>query len=134
MAYEILESSGRPPLILTPTTTVYSGSFRVGPRGRVVVQVRGADAEPFTFWLPDAPPLSPGEPEPGVWAEAFLVQAVITGDSGFPVGVRGVSVGFAPDPRGGPARWLLLQGGAFATGGLVVGYRVTVQRSAVPSV
>jgi hypothetical protein len=77
VAYQVLESVTQPPLALTPTTTVYTGSIRIGPTGGVIVQVQG--------------------------------------------------------PRGGDSRWLMLQGAAYAMGGLVINYRVSVQ-SAPPTV
>lgn len=77
MAYQVLESVAHPVLVLTPTTSVYTGSIRLGPTGGLIMQVPGAPAEEFGHFLPDVPPLPPGEPEPGVWAEAAIAQAVI---------------------------------------------------------
>ena len=132
MAYPILEAAPRPPLDLTPTTRIYSGSFRIGPAGSVVVSVRGAPGEEFVYFLPDAPALGPQEPEPRTWGEVFMVQAVITGDS-FPLGAYQVVTGYVPDPRGGGVRWLAVRGYAYAMGGLVLGYRVTVQAAEPPT-
>jgi hypothetical protein len=128
MAYQVLESVAHPVLVLTPTTSVYTGSIRLGPTGGLIMQAAGAPAEEFGHFLPDVPPLAAGEPEPGVWAEAAIAQAVIAGSKAFPVGVQQVRASYVADPRGGDSRWLMLQGGAHAMGGLVIAYRVTVQR------
>ena len=132
MAYPILEAQPRPPLDLTPTTRVYSGSFRIGPSGGLVVSIRGVPGEEFMYFLPDASPLRSYDPEPSTWGEVFVVQAVITGDS-FPLGAYPVVTAYVPDPRGGDVRWLAIRGHAYAMGGLVLGYRVTVQTPEPPA-
>ena len=129
MAYEILELSTQPPLALTPTTTVFTGIARIGRTGTVVVSSTAA-AEEFGFFLPDAPPLAEGEPEPRVWVEAGLTWGVPvpSNSAAFPIGIDRIGTAYLPDPRGGAVRWLNVSGTAFANRSIRIGYRVTIQR------
>jgi len=128
VAYQVLESVAHPPLVLTPATTVYTGTIRIGPTSGFIVQIHGAAAEEFGHFPPDVPPLLAGHPEPAVWVETSIALGVIAGDGAFPLGVQHVRAGYVPDPRGGDARWLMVHGAAHAMGGLVLNYRITVQQ------
>ncbi|WP_049575653.1 hypothetical protein [Nonomuraea sp. SBT364] len=129
MPYEILELTAHPALVLTPTTTVYSGVVRVGHNARIQMWRSNEPATEFSFYPPDVPALGEGAAAPLVWAEAQVMWFVPgTQSSGhFPIGVEWVSAAYTADPRGGPARWLLVSGAAHASAGLRLAYRVTVQ-------
>ncbi|MET9340772.1 hypothetical protein [Nonomuraea sp. NPDC003804] len=129
MAYDILELIANPALALTPTTTVHSGVVRVGHNARIQVWRSNEPATEFGFYPPDMPPLAEGVPAPLIWAEAQVMWFVPgTQSSGhFPIGVERISAAYTPDPRGGPARWLLVSGAAHASAGLRLAYRITVQ-------
>lgn len=129
MAYEILELTPNPALTLTPTTTVYSGVVRVGQTSRIQVFRSDEPATEFGFYPPDVPALQDGAPPPRIWAEAQVMWFVPgTQSSGhFPIGVERIAAAYTPDPRGGPAHWLLVNGAAHTSAGLRLGYRITIQ-------
>jgi hypothetical protein len=124
MTLGILEVAPHPPLPLTSTTTVFSGTARLGKEGMAYV-VRGQVPEEFGFFIPDAPPLDEAAPVPRVLAEAHLMFLDII-DARYQTGVDRVTAAYLPDPRGGPARWLHCSGTACAARPIRIGYRITV--------
>lgn len=129
VAYEILELTANPALVLTPATTVYSGIVRIGHKTRVLMIRSGAPATDFGFYPPEIPPLTEGEGTPKIWVEAQVTWFIPAGGTGgrFPVGVEWIAASYTPDPRGGMDRWLLINGAAHANAGLRLAYRVTMQ-------
>jgi hypothetical protein len=124
-----------PPLVLSPTTTVYTGTVRLGSGG-VAVVVRGQQSgQQFGFFLPETTPLAEGAATPTLRAEAYLTSLVMVGAPGarFDLGVDQVVASYQPDPRGGSARWLHLSGVVSAPLQLQLGYRVTVQTAGEPA-
>lgn len=124
MTYAVLEAVPNPPLRLTPTTTVFSGTVRLGKEGAGFV-VRGQAPEDFGFFVPDTPPLDGAGQAPQVWAEMHLMFLDII-DARYQLGVDRVTAGYLPDPRGGTARWLHCSGTASAARPIRAGYRITV--------
>lgn len=129
MTYAVLEAVPSPSLRLTSTTTVFSGTVRLGKEEKVFV-VRGQPPEGFGFFVPDAPPLDGTGEAPQVWAEMHLMFLDII-DVRY-VGVDRVTAGYLPDPRGGTARWLHCSGMASAPHPIRVGYRITVSAPLAP--
>ncbi|MFD6449444.1 hypothetical protein ACFQ9R_31150 [Nocardia sp. NPDC056541] len=115
-----------PPLRLTPVCTVYSGIVRLAMTGRFL-QSHRAPADEFGAFVPHVAPLPGNEPEPQVWAEAYVMSTVSSAAGGFPAGVDYVRAAYLADPRGGTDRWLHLGGAAHIGKGLTLGYRITVQ-------
>lgn len=130
MAYSVSDLRAHPPLTLSATATVFTGTAKLGSDGTAVV-MRGQAGQPFGFFLPGTTPLEEGADVPAVWAEAYLIAVVMIGHPGMrvDVGVDQVAATFQPDPRGGTACWLHLSGVASAPLPLRIGYRVTVQQS-----
>lgn len=124
MTYAVLETIPNPPLSLTPTTTVFSGTVKLGRQG-LSYAMRGEPAQEFGFFVPDAPPLDAAAGPPTIWAEAYLMHLMVTNNRQ-EIGVERVSAGYLPDPRGGTARWLHCGGLVHAPFPLRLGYRVTV--------
>lgn len=106
-------------------TVVHSGRARVGREGMAMVK-RGAPAEPFSFWVPDASPLPRGAAEPeAIAVEIWLMQGQAA-NTGNLIGVEQVAAAFEPDPREAGSRWLLVSGTAHAGFPITIGYRVTL--------
>ncbi|QIS03897.1 hypothetical protein F5X71_17620 [Nocardia brasiliensis] len=125
MAFQ-LELRPAPPLPLTPECLVHTGIARLFVTG-MLVQGSGAPPEQFGFFVPTAPALPAGAPEPRLLAEAYLMTGIATSTSGnFPFGVEYAQAAYAPDPRGGTDRWLYLSGAAYIGREIRIGYRVTV--------
>jgi hypothetical protein len=122
---EILELKAQPPLVLTPTTTVYNGMFRVGQRGPRMMTSGGAGQQ-FGFFVPEVPPLDETDEPPAAWPEVYLVLATVMQPS-YDLGIEEVTAAYLPDPRGGTARWLHCGGMAHAPYPVRLGYRITVQ-------
>lgn len=131
MTYAVLEAIPYPPLRLTPTTTVFSGTVRLGREGAGFV-VRGQPPEDFGFFVPETPPLEGAGEAPQVWAEMYLMYLDII-DARYQLGVDRVSAGYLPDPRGGAARWLHCSGMASAARPIRAGYRITVSTPPAPA-
>lgn len=129
MSYDILELQAQPPLVLTPTTTVYTGTVRLGQQGARFVQ-SGQAGQEFGFFVPEVPPLAEAAEPPAVWPEVYVVLATFMQPS-YELGVDRVVAAFLPDPRGGSARWLHCGGMAYAPYPVVIGYRITVQQHVV---
>ncbi|WP_327120575.1 hypothetical protein OHB12_16750 [Nocardia sp. NBC_01730] len=115
-----------PPLQLTPSCTIYTGTVRLAMTGRFIQSLK-APADEFGVFVPDVPPLLDGAPEPRVWADAYVMSTVSAPASGFPSGVEYVRATYLADPRGGDSRWLHLGGAAYITKGIALSYRLTVQ-------
>lgn len=108
----------------------------VDGHGQVRISVQSAAGatdrgEPVSLFIPDAPVLAPGAVEPLVVAEAYLCGSIMErmgGKRDLAFGVAEAHARYAPDPRGGNGRWLLL--GFLCSGwrAVRVGYRVTVLR------
>jgi hypothetical protein len=124
MTLAILELIPNTPLPLTPTTTVFSGTVRLGKEGLSAV-VRGQPPDDFGFFIPDAPPLDEAAEAPPVLAELHLMFLDLI-DARYQLGVDQVTAAYLPDPRGGTARWLHCGGRASAARPIRIGYRVTV--------
>lgn len=131
MTCAILQITPSLALPLTPTTTVFSGTVRLGKEGMAYV-VRGQPPEDFGFFVPDAPPLEEAAEAPQVWAEVHLMFLDII-DARYQLGVDHVTAGYLPDPRGGTARWLHCSGRASAARPIRIGYRITVAAAAPAS-
>jgi len=124
MTYAVLETVPNPPLPLTPTTTVFSGTVKLGRQG-ISYAKKDEPAQEFGFFVPDAPPLDAAAGLPSTWAEAYLMHLIVT-NTRQEIGVERVSAGYLPDPRGGTARWLHCAGLVHAPFPIRLGYRVTV--------
>jgi hypothetical protein len=124
MTYAILEATPNPLLHLTPTTTVFTGTVKLGRQGASYA-MRGQPAQEFSFFVPDAPPLDEAADPPPVWAEAHLMHMMTT-NTRQEIGVDQVTAAYLPDPRGGTARWLHCSGLAHAPFNIRIGYRITV--------
>lgn len=120
-----MEVSAHPQLQLSPTTTVYSGTVRLGSDGAVIVSRAGKPPEEYGFFIPDAPPWNETAEPPHAWAEAHLMLLRMI-DTRFEMGVERATAGYLADPRGGHARWLHCSVLAYAPFPIRVGYRVTV--------
>jgi hypothetical protein len=134
MTNSVSDVVAHPPLVLSPTTTVFTGTVKVGSGG-VAVVMRGQSGQQFGFFLPGTTPLAEGAETPAVWAEAYLMSLVMVGAPGarFDLGVDQLVASYQPDPRGGSARWLHLGGVVSAPVPLQLGYRVTVQAAGEPA-
>lgn len=130
MPLAILELTPHPPLPFTPTTTVYTGTVRLGKQGMSAV-VRGQPPEEFGFFIPNAPPLDEAAEAPRVLAELHLMSLDII-DARYQLGVDQVTAAYLPDPRGGAVRWLHCGGTASAARPIRIGYRVTVVSTPAP--
>lgn len=117
-----------PPLQLTPSCTIYTGTVRLTMKGRFFESLK-APPDEFGVFVPDVPPLLDGALEPRVWAEAYAMSTVSTPASGFPSGVQYVRATYLADPRGGDSRWLHLGGAAYVGRGIALSYRLTVQNT-----
>lgn len=127
MTYTVVEAVAGPTMVLTPDTTVYTGTAVLDRDGLAFVRA-GEPPQDFGFFVPDTHPLGEDEEAPSAFGEAFLMAiAQNTGHVRHMLGVEQVTAGFLPDPRGGPARWLHLGGLAFASSQIRIGYRITVQ-------
>lgn len=124
MTYAVLETVPNPPLPLTSTTTVFSGTVKLGRQG-ISYAKKGEPAEEFGFFIPDALPLDAAAGLPSTWAEVHLMHLMVT-NTRQEIGVERVSAGYLPDPRGGTARWLHCSGLVHAPFPIRLGYRVTV--------
>jgi hypothetical protein len=122
MTHAILEVAPNLPMPFSPTTTVYSGTVRLGGTTSVA---RDRTPEDFGFFIPDAPPLDEAAEAPQVWAEVNLMLLEIL-NTHHHTGVDQVTAAYLPDPRGGTARWLHCGGTAFAPCPLRIAYRITV--------
>ncbi|WP_194820465.1 hypothetical protein [Nocardia sp. XZ_19_385] len=121
-----LDVQPAPPLQLTPSCTIYTGTLRLAIKGRFFDSLK-APADEFGVFVPDVPPLLDGAPEPRVWAEAYVASNVSAPAAGFPSGVDNVRGTYLADPRGGDSRWLHLGGAAYIRKGIALNYRLTVQ-------
>jgi hypothetical protein len=130
MTYSVSNLLAHPPLTLSTTTTVFTGTATLGTEGAAVV-MRGQAGQPFGFFLPGTEPVEEGAETPAAWAEVYLIAMVMIGHPGMrvDVGVDQIAATFQPDPRGGTARWLHLGGVASAPLPLRIGYRVTLQQN-----
>jgi hypothetical protein len=124
MTLAILEITPYPLLRLTPVTTVFNGTARLGKEGMPYV-VRGQAPQEFGFFIPDAPPLDDVAEPPQVLAEMYLMFLDII-DARYQIGVERVAAAYLPDPRGGSVRWLHCGGMASAPRPIRIGYRITV--------
>ncbi|MEU4812555.1 hypothetical protein AB0H20_25415 [Nocardia fluminea] len=115
-----------PPLRLTPVCTVHTGIVRLAVTGRFL-QSHRAPADEFGVFVPHVAPVPDDEPEPQVWAEAYVMSTASSSAGGFPAGVEYVRASYLADPRGGTGRWLHLRGSAHIGKGINLGYRITVQ-------
>lgn len=128
MAYQVSDVIPNPVMEIGGVS-VYSGTAKVSRAGLAMAK-SGEPPQPFGFFLPDAAQLDDGAAEPvGILAEAWLMMCR-SHSSGNVMGLDRVGASYAPDPRGGTARWLQLHGTAQAGFGITIGYRVTVQRAA----
>ncbi|MFD3704738.1 hypothetical protein ACFWUP_16500 [Nocardia sp. NPDC058658] len=115
-----------PPLQLTPSCTIHTGTVRLTTTGKFFQSLR-APADEFGVFVPDVAPLLDTAAEPRIWAEAHVMCTMSAPASGYPSGVDHVRAAYLPDPRGGPARWLHLGGAVFNPKGMTLSYRITVQ-------
>lgn len=127
MPIDILEMTAHPPLRFTPTTTLHSGTFRVGQSGPRMI-MSGSTGQEFGFFVPEVPPLDETVEPPSIWPEVYLMVSTVMQPS-YEVGVERVNAAYLPDPRGGTARWLHCGGIAYAPYPVRLGYRITVQHS-----
>ncbi len=127
LAFQALApGTGEPVLI-----TVHTGEAVIAPDSGPITMRRGADnAEPARIFVPNVAPLTGAERVPEVLAEMYLCGVVDPGVSGIETnsGISDVTADYAPDPRGGPARWLAVGFTCRAARGIRVGYRVTVSK------
>jgi hypothetical protein len=126
VTFEILQLNPHPPLVLTPTTTVYSGTLRIGQQGPRMM-MSGSTGQEFGFFLPEVPPLDETFEPPATWPEVYLMLATVMQPS-YELGMDGVTAAYLPDPRGGTARWLHCSGIVHAPYPVLLGYRITVQQ------
>lgn len=111
----------------TGPVTIYSGQAELLRPG-IPMQKKDEPALPFGFFLPEVEPLGADEPEPeAVVGQAWLMRYA-TSATRYTLGIEELRATYAPDPRGGPARWLALEGTAYPGFGILIGYQVTVQR------
>lgn len=120
-----------PQLQVSPTTTVYSGTVRLGNEGGLGISRAGQPPTEYGFFVPDAPPWNETAEPPQVWAEAHLMLLRMV-DTRFEMGVERATAGYLPDPRGGSARWLHCGVLAYAPFPIRVGYRITVITASGP--
>jgi hypothetical protein len=127
MALEVSELVPNAVVRLGASVTVHSGTVLVGGTGGVIIVRTEAPPDDFGFFVPDAAPLSEGETEPQVVAEAYLMRLTLVGTSSRHMqGIDRVAAAYLPDPRGGTARWLHLSGAAHAAAAIRIAYRVTL--------
>jgi hypothetical protein len=126
VTFEILELNAHPPLVLTPMTTAYGGTLRVGQQGPRMI-TSGSTGREFGFFVPEVPPLDETLEPPATWAEVYLMLATVMQPS-YELGIDRVTAAYLPDPRGGTARWLHCGGLTHAPYPVLLGYRITVQR------
>jgi hypothetical protein len=110
--------------------TVYTGVVTVVANPGFRGIIRSTDVEPFSFFLPDAPPVTALPSQVEVETSVRSHQAT-TGDGGGAVFVGAVQprVAVAPDPReGGGGPWLQVSFGLHPVGtvGCELNYRVSV--------
>jgi hypothetical protein len=136
-SYQIVDVTPKPRLALRVTDAaterpmrmlVYSGELVLARQQTGLMAYSGLlPREPTGFFVPDGEALEPNAEPPTMHAEAYLCGIVTAGqvqkDVGY--GVAEASATYAPDPRGGPARWLYLSFTATTLVALRIGYRIT---------
>ena len=124
VALEITDADGAPGRV-----TVYSGVVAVTANPGFRGMIRQTDVEPFSFFLPDAPPVTDTPAHLELETSVRSHQASF-GDAGGGVMAGAVrpQVAVAPDPRGSGGPWLQVSFGLhpISTLGCELNYRVTV--------